>query len=334
MKLVTTYNSPNHYEGRKDGNRKIWKADVIVFHQTGGDTLSPALNWYMNPNAQVSPNWLIDKDGTVYQLVDPENAAWCNGTATSPEEPRFYGYSLSEIVRERKTNANFFSLSAEFVHCGYGNITEAQIIAAVELIQQIIIPYMKKNGVVPKIDRQHIISHSEVSPKTRDPEKLNCPGKKFPFDEIIARANGKNTSAQTSDSASVNFIYQAISQAAIRAGASKSATIFGRVTKYNFYLADQKLDGWFKHTGKNAYSKLVDGGSLFAKVGEYATRTVIATGLNVRSAPTTKSSRITQLKADDVVYVWKGYATEADGYKWSKIIINGGIGYVANKYLR
>lgn len=334
MKLVTTYRSPNHYDGRKEwvnGAYKIWKADVIVFHQTGGDTLLPALNWYMNPNAQVSPNWLIDKDGTIYQLVDPDNAAWCNGTAISPSESRYYGYALSEIVKSRASNANFYTYSAEFVHCGYGNITDAQKTAAVELIQQVIIPHMKKNGITPQIDRRHVIGHTDITPKTRDPEKLNCPGKYFPFDEIIARATGKTIQTPSS----INYIYQAISHAAIRASASKSATLYGRVVKYNFYPADQKTDtGWFKHTGQNAYSKLYDGGSLFAKVGEYTVKTVIATGLNVRVSPTTKSDKITQLKTDDKVYVWNGFSKESEGYKWSKIIINGRIGYVADKYLK
>lgn len=337
MKLVTSNSSPNHYNGRKDNKGQVWKADIIVFHQTGGDELAPAIRWYLNANAQCSPNWLIDKDGTIYQLVDPSNAAWCNGTSTSPSDNKYYGYALSEIVRSRKVNANLYSLSAEFVHCARGDITEAQKTAAVELIQNVIIPYMKKNGVTPQIDRKHVIGHSEVTPKTRDPEKFNCPGKLFPFDEIISRVNGKPVQTNTPTTVKgtpVNNIYQAISNAAIRAGASKSDSVYDRVTKYSFYPADTLINnGWFKHAGKNEYSKLEDGGSLFSKVGEYKIMTA-TTRLNVRKAPTTKSDRIVILNQGDKVYVWNEKPIEAEGYSWRKIIVDNKVAYVAGEYLK
>ena len=190
MKYIVK-NSPNHYNGRAG-----YKADMIVFHQTGGDTLSPALNWYMNPSAQCSPNWIIDKNGDIYQLVSPDNAAWCNGTTTNQSDSKWYGYSLSSAVKSRKTNANYYTYSIEFVHCQWGNINDKQISAAVELIKQTIIPHMKKNGVTVQIDRAHLIGHSDVTPKTRDPEKFNCPGKKFPYDEIIERVNSDKELAQ------------------------------------------------------------------------------------------------------------------------------------------
>ena len=330
MKLVTSNSSPNHFNGRKDSNGKVWKADIIVFHQTGGNELAPAMRWYLNPNAQCSPNWLIDTDGTIYQLVDPDNAAWCNGTSLNAGDNKYYGYALSSIVRSRKANANLYSLSAEFVHCQWGNITEAQKTAAVELIQNIIIPYMKKNGVTPVIDRTHVIGHSEVTPKTRDPEKLNCPGKQFPFDEIIQRVNGTFT---TDKGQPVKYIYQAISHAAIRAGTSKSSTIYGRVTKYLFYPAEWENDEWFKHAGQTAYSKLVDGGSLFAKVGDYTIKKTTAK-LNVREKPTTSSTKMAVLSTGTKVYVWDEAPVKADGYTWYKIIISNKIGYVAGEYLK
>lgn len=333
MKLVTNYPSPNHFNGRKDNSGKIWKADIIVFHQTGGDTLSPALNWYMNSGAQCSPNWLIDTDGTIYQLVHPDNAAWCNGTNAIIGDPRYYRYALSSIVKSRSANCNLYSYSAEFVHCQWGNITEAQKTAAIELIQNVIIPHMKKNGITPVIDRTHVIGHSEVTPKTRDPEKLNCPGKQFPFDEIITRVNGKTPATANDSITPVKYIYQAISNAAIRAGASKSSTLYGRVVKYNFYPADKLLDGWFKHADQNAYSKLVDGGSLFSKVGEYKIMVVI-TKLNIRKAPTTKSDKVAVLNINDKVYVWDEKPIEAEGHSWRKIIVDNKVAYVAGEYLK
>lgn len=185
MKIIV-HNSPNHFAGRCG-----IKADIISCHQTGGNKLTPALNWYMNSASQCCPNYLIDVDGTIHQMVDPDNGAWANGTSSNPSDKKYYGYSLSKIVRDRKVNANYYTYSIEFVHCQWGNITEAQISAAVELIKNVLIPHMKKNGVTPVIDREHIIGHSDITPKIRDPDRYNCPGKQFPYDEIINRVLGK-----------------------------------------------------------------------------------------------------------------------------------------------
>ena len=174
-------NSPNHYNGRNG-----WKADVIVFHQTGGDSLEPALGYYMNKGSNCSPNYVIGKDGTIFQLVSPDNAAYCNGTRTDPNKKLYYGLATSEIVKARKTNANYFTYSMEFVHCQWGNINEAQIHAAVELIKGVLIPHMKANGVTPHIDRRHFIGHCEIDPITR----ACCPGKQFPYNTIIAGVLG------------------------------------------------------------------------------------------------------------------------------------------------
>lgn len=331
MKLIVSNNSPNHFNGRKDSNGKVWKADIIVFHQTGGNELAPAMRWYLNPNAQCSPNWLIDIDGTIYQLVDPDNAAWCNGTSLNAGDNKYYGYALSSIVRSRKANANLYSLSAEFVHCQWGNITEAQKTAAVELIKNVIIPYMKKNGVTPVIDRTHVIGHSEVTPKTRDPEKLNCPGKQFPFDEIIQRVNG---AIVTDKGHFVQYIYKSVSQAAIRPEMSKNSAVLDRVIKGDYYPIDTIYDGiWLKHAGQKAYSMLKDGGSLFTKVGEYTTKRTTTT-LNVRQSPSLTGHKMTVLQPTTIVYIWGEKPIRADGYDWAKIVIEGKIGYVAAKYLK
>lgn len=337
MKLIQK-NSPNHFEGRKDSSGRVWKADVIVFHQTGGSELSPALNWYMNPGAQVSPNWLVDKDGTIYQLVDPENAAWCNGTTTNPNDNKYYGYALSEIVKSRKTNANLYTYSAEFVHSGSGNITEAQKAAAVELIQEIIMPNMKVHGITPQIDRKHVIGHSEVTPKTRDPEKYNCPGKNFPFDEIISRVLGEDEVDPDTTHEDVQLIYMAVSTAAVRAGMSKSAKIYGRVTKGDYYPIDRKYsvngEVWLRHAGTEAYSMLNDEGALFRRVAAYSTKRTTCK-VNIRDKASLKGNKVDTLPPQNIVYMWAGEPPVlVDGYHWAKIIYEGKICYIASEYLK
>lgn len=222
MKLVKRP-SPNHFNGR--GNAK---PDMICFHQTGSLELNTILNYYCNPAAQCCPNYVIALDGTVYEMVHPDNGAWANGTSDKPSDKKFYGYSLSQIVRDRKVNANYYTYSIEFVHCQWGNINEHQIAAAVALIKTVIMPHMIQNGVTPQIDRAHLVGHSDITPKTRDPERFNCPGKQFPYDEIIRRVLGQPqqvqqtlTTNQTTKKVTLAF------DAAVRSAPSASSTKLG-----------------------------------------------------------------------------------------------------------
>ncbi|MCM1419707.1 MAG: N-acetylmuramoyl-L-alanine amidase [Bacteroides sp.] len=187
-------NSPNHFNGRNG-----WKADVIVFHQTGGTSAAAALSWYLRNGSDCSPHFVIDTNGDVYQLVDLDNGAWCNGTGTNPNAKLYYGLATAKLVKQRKTNANYYTYSMEFVHCQYGNINEAQVTAAVELIKDVILPHMKKNGVTPTIDRDHFIGHCEIDPVGRS----FCPGKQFPYERIIDGVSGK-TSATVSTKPAVS----------------------------------------------------------------------------------------------------------------------------------
>jgi N-acetyl-anhydromuramyl-L-alanine amidase AmpD len=47
-------------------------------HGTAGDA-QPSLNWLTNPASTASVHYLVDRQGTVYQLVNEANAAWGNG---------------------------------------------------------------------------------------------------------------------------------------------------------------------------------------------------------------------------------------------------------------
>lgn len=213
-------NSPNHYNGRGG-----WKADVIVFHQTGGDKLAPALNWYLNPAAQCSPHFVIDTNGDIYQLVSLSDGAWCNGTNTAPGDRLFYGSALSPIVRARKTNANYYTYSVEFVHCLRGEINNAQITAAVELIADVTIPHMISQGVIPAIDRDHLIGHSDVAPIARP--NGSCPGKNFPFDTIISSVSGQNPTPRTVATTDLDKIAREVIAGKWGAGADRRERLAG-----------------------------------------------------------------------------------------------------------
>lgn len=73
MKIIQR-SSPN-FSGRGG-----WKPDIIVNHITAGSTAAGALATLFNPVREASAHFVVDKDGTVYQLVTLDRAARGNGT--------------------------------------------------------------------------------------------------------------------------------------------------------------------------------------------------------------------------------------------------------------
>lgn len=55
--------------------------NAIVLHATVGEA-RPSLNWLANPNSGVSIHYLVDRDGTVYQMVSEELRAWHAGPSS------------------------------------------------------------------------------------------------------------------------------------------------------------------------------------------------------------------------------------------------------------
>ena len=164
-------------------SRSGWTPDMIVCHIAEG-TYDGTVGWLCNPASQTSSHFVVGKDGRIAQLVPLDQAAWCNGTSTAANDKRYFGKSTLETVRERKTNANYYTISIE--HEGYwkdgrGKLTAAQQEATVELIRYIRTEVKRLYGSEIPADRKHIVGHYEINPIT----KPCCPGENFPFVEII-----------------------------------------------------------------------------------------------------------------------------------------------------
>lgn len=179
MNINRTYSSPKFYT-----NRNGYTPDMVVLHHTAGNVLMPAINWHIYPKDGPSSNFMMDLDGTVYELVPIQHGAWCNGTSNSPTDKLYYGKATSGIVKSRNYNANYYTVSIEVVGTG-GAYTQAQVAALIELIKYIKSEIKRLYGKDLIVDRQHIIGHYEVSPIT----KPIC-GKNVQYNEIIAGVNG------------------------------------------------------------------------------------------------------------------------------------------------
>jgi len=178
---ITQRNSPNRTIGRS-GNTP----DLIVLHTTGGSFTS-AINTIMNAANQVSYHFVISRTGEVIQAVDIRNMAWANGTRNDSSN-MCNSRSTLRVVRERRINANLYSISIGFGDMPAGNPSAAQITAAVELIRHIRSEVRRIFGRDIPVARSSIVGHHEITPVTRP----NCPGRAFPFDEIIQRVGGQS----------------------------------------------------------------------------------------------------------------------------------------------
>ena len=174
MGLISkVYNSPNKYNGRAG-----WKPDMICDHITAG-SFSSAINTFMNKTCEVSSHFIVGKDGTIVQMVPLTDGAWCNGTRVD-DSSRSYKVAKSAIVRSRKTNCNYYTVSIEHENLGGGELTEPQLKASIALHIHIIKEVKRLYGVDIPVDREHIIGHYQVANY-----KPLCPGLLFPWDKLI-----------------------------------------------------------------------------------------------------------------------------------------------------
>ncbi|MCL2187571.1 MAG: peptidoglycan recognition protein family protein [Defluviitaleaceae bacterium] len=171
--------SPNRNPGRQ-GNIP----DHIVLHTTGA-SFGSALNTIKNPANQVSYHFVISAAGEIVQLVKIKDTAWSNGTTNAAGDKRNNQLSTVPAIRERKKNANLYTISIGFGDMPAGNPSPQQLTAVVNLIKYIQAEVEQAYNYQIPLNRDRIIGHCEVSPLTR----AFCPGKNFPFDEIIRLLN-------------------------------------------------------------------------------------------------------------------------------------------------
>jgi len=72
---------PITWVGSPNFNRRPNRSDIhaIVIHSTANTTLEGVINWFNNPQAQVSAHYTIGKDGRIVQHVRDDDRAWHAG---------------------------------------------------------------------------------------------------------------------------------------------------------------------------------------------------------------------------------------------------------------
>ncbi len=153
---------------------------VLVLHYTGMESGQAALERLIDPDPnpiqgaaqgiRVSAHYVLEEDGTVFQLVAEDKRAWHAG--------------VSEWRGE--TNLNSASVGIEIVNGGHdwpledGSLPpfpDAQIAALIPLCKAI----MARRGIAPK----NVVGHSDIAPARKQD-----PGEHFPWAGLAAAGIG------------------------------------------------------------------------------------------------------------------------------------------------
>lgn len=143
MKINTDHKSPNC------SSRNGTTIDTIIIHHTGGNDCSKTLKWFSMKDSSVSAHYVIDRDGTVYAVVDEDKSAWHAGTSWLPQE---------HDKNWNKGSVNPRSIGIELVNLGDGKTEFPQ--KQMESLKQLVSTLKTKYN----IDNAHILGHKEVAP--------------------------------------------------------------------------------------------------------------------------------------------------------------------------
>ncbi|MFC6953871.1 N-acetylmuramoyl-L-alanine amidase [Halorubellus litoreus] len=96
-----------HYSNYTSASRDASDLRWIVVHTIEGSA-SSGINWFQNPDANVSSHFVVDDDGTITQMVDLEDVAWTQGNGPYNDTGisiEMSGYANSTDFTEAKYQA-------------------------------------------------------------------------------------------------------------------------------------------------------------------------------------------------------------------------------------
>lgn len=153
------WRSPN-FEERKNGV----KPSMIIVHYTGMKTAQEALERLCSPESKVSAHYVVDEDGSIYQLVLEDKRAWHAGVSNWQGE----------------TDINSHSIGIELVNpgheFGYRPFPDAQIEALIALC----------HDIRERHEIEWVLGHEDVAP-----DRKQDPGELFPWSRLEQAGIGK-----------------------------------------------------------------------------------------------------------------------------------------------
>lgn len=152
--------SPN-FDARPEGGA----IDMLVLHYTGMESAQAALDRLCDPLAKVSAHYVIDEDGTVWQMVGEDARAWHAGVSF---------WRGATDINARSIGIEVVNPGHEF---GYRPFPPAQMAAVIALAGAIV-----RRHPIPA---RNVVGHADVAPR----RKLD-PGELFDWPALAAAGIG------------------------------------------------------------------------------------------------------------------------------------------------
>ena len=147
--------------------------DTVVIHYTDMEDSRVSLERLCDPKAEVSSHYLIDEDGTIYQLVADEKRAWHAGVSHWNGKDNVNNFSIG--IELQNHGHNYFLL-----HGHWPPYPLVQLESLVALLKDL----SKRYPI------RHITGHSDVSPN-RKPEPKRDPGPHFDWNWLEGNGFGR-----------------------------------------------------------------------------------------------------------------------------------------------
>ncbi len=143
-------------------NERTCAIDMIVLHATATPFLRETFYYLIEKEegGRVSAHYVIDTDGTIYQLVDESKRAWHAGVSD---------WDGQTDINSRSVGIEFQCAARD--ECSFAAFSSAQIEAGLELCRMLVEKY--------KIQPHNVVAHSDIAP-----ERKVDPGRTFPWERF------------------------------------------------------------------------------------------------------------------------------------------------------
>ncbi|MFN8258185.1 MAG: N-acetylmuramoyl-L-alanine amidase [Bacteroidales bacterium] len=238
--------SPNH-----SGEFEPGLPDTIVLHYTAGP-FKPALNTLTNPRIRASAHLIVDRDGTITQLVPFNVEAWHAGNSSYGNRVGMNKYSIGiemvnsgPLTKSGNVYRSWFGSAfnpSDVIEATHRNetqprfwhtYTEEQIQTVYELCQLIIDSYNIK----------FILGHEEIAPMRKQD-----PGPAFPLDrlrnKLLSEERNSNQAAEIPNAGRVSATILNIRSTPAEDGL-KVAMPLKKGTKVKIL---EEANGWYRVT--------------------------------------------------------------------------------------
>lgn len=180
--------SPNHSGEFAKGN-----LDTVVMHYTAGP-YKTSLRTLVNPKVRASAHIILDRDGSITQLIPFNLMAWHAGKSYYKGRTSYNKYSIGiEMV-----NSGYLTKSGNIYRAWYGEaFNPSEVIEAIHrnhshskywhvyTPEQIDAAYDLVQALIDEYGIKFILGHEEVAPKRK-----TDPGPAFPLDRFRERLLG------------------------------------------------------------------------------------------------------------------------------------------------